>query len=46
MESSGNMIGFYDVIVAAAALERDCEVATFNQRHLARVKGLKIIEPK
>ena len=46
LESSGRMIGYYDVIVAATALERGSEVATFNQRHFAQVKGLTVIEPK
>ena len=46
LESSGEMIGFYDVIVAATALERGSEVATFNRRHFAQVKGLMVIEPK
>jgi predicted nucleic acid-binding protein len=46
LEAAGKMIGFYDVIVAATALERGCEVATFNQRHFTQVKGLVIIEPK
>lgn len=44
LESSGTMIGFYDVIVAATALERGSSVATFNKRHFARVKGLTIVE--
>ncbi|HUZ05944.1 MAG TPA: PIN domain-containing protein [Candidatus Paceibacterota bacterium] len=46
LESSGKMIGYYDLIVAATALERGGEVATFNQRHFAQVSGLKLIEPK
>ena len=46
LESSGNMIGFYDLIVAATALELGSAVATFNQRHFARVRGLKVVEPK
>ena len=46
LETSGRMIGYYDLIVAATALERGSEVATFNQRHFAQVKGLKVIEPK
>jgi len=45
LESSGKMIGYYDLIVAATALERRSEVATFNRRHFAQVQGLKIIEP-
>lgn len=45
LESSGRMIGEYDLIIAATALERDSRVATFNKRPFAAVKGLKIIEP-
>ena len=45
LESSGKMIGFYDVIVAATALERGSGVATFNKQHFAQVKGLTVIEP-
>lgn len=45
LESSGKMIGFYDVIVAATTLERGSVVATFNKRHFALVKGLTVIEP-
>jgi tRNA(fMet)-specific endonuclease VapC len=45
LESAGKVIGSYDLIVAATALERDSEVATFNQRHFARVKGLRVITP-
>lgn len=46
LESSGKMIGYYDVIVAAAALERGSAVATFNQRHFSQVKGLTVILPQ
>ena len=46
VESAGKMIGFYDLIVAATALERGSEVATFNRRHFAPVKGLNVIEPR
>jgi tRNA(fMet)-specific endonuclease VapC len=46
LEGSGNAIGSYDLIVAATALERGSDLATFNQRHFNRVKGLKVIEPK
>ncbi len=45
LESSGKMIGFYDLIVGATALERGSDVATFNKRHFAQIKGLKVIEP-
>ena len=46
LEASGKMIGYYDIIVAATALERGNEVATFNQRHFSQVQGLALIEPK
>ena len=46
LEVSGKMIGFYDLIVGATALERGSQVATFNKRHFARIKGLSIIEPR
>jgi tRNA(fMet)-specific endonuclease VapC len=45
-ESSGKMIGFYDLIVAATALERGSHVATFNKRHFTQIRGLKVIEPR
>jgi|SRR6516164_3287662 tRNA(fMet)-specific endonuclease VapC len=46
LESAGRMIGHYDLIVAATALERGSAVATFNQRHFVQIAGLKVIEPK
>jgi len=46
LEAAGNMISPYDVIVAATALERGSEVATFNKRHFDCVVGLKVIEPQ
>jgi predicted nucleic acid-binding protein len=46
LESSGIMIGFYDVIVAAIALEREGAVVTFNRKHFEMVDGLKIITPR
>jgi tRNA(fMet)-specific endonuclease VapC len=46
LESSGRMIGSYDLIVAATALEGGSAVATFNRRQFVRVPGLKVIEPK
>ncbi len=45
LESSGNMISYYDLIVAATALEHAGGVATFNERHFAKVPGLKLIRP-
>jgi len=46
LQSAGMMIGSYDLIVAATALERGSHVATFNKRHFAAVEGLRIIEPR
>ena len=46
LELSGRMIGYYDIIVAATALQRGGVVATFNRRHFEHVKGLDIIEPE
>jgi tRNA(fMet)-specific endonuclease VapC len=44
--SSGQIIGYYDMIVAATALERGSAVATFNVRHYSQVKGLTVIKPE
>ena len=43
--SAGKMIGYYDIIVAATALERGSAVATFNKRHFSQVNGLSVIQP-
>jgi predicted nucleic acid-binding protein len=45
LESSGNMIGYYDLIVSATALEHRTAVATFNRRHFSKVPGLKVVVP-
>lgn len=45
LEAKGGMIGYYDVIVAATALERGWPVATFNLRHFREVPDLKVILP-
>ena len=46
LESSGKMIGYYDLIVAATALEHGSTIATFNKRHFQNIDGVKVIEPK
>lgn len=46
LESSGQMIGAHDLILAAIAIHTGNAVATFNVRHFSVVKGLKVIEPK
>ena len=45
LSSLGTMIGYYDLLVAATAVERGSAVATFNKRHFAAVAGLKVIVP-
>src|SRR5256884_2772306 len=39
LEASGKMIGFYDLIVGATAVERGSQVATFNKRHFAQIRS-------
>src|SRR5258706_1503650 len=46
LEASGKMIGFYDLIVGATALERGSDVATFNKRRFIQIKALSVIEPR
>jgi len=46
LEREGQMIGYYDLIVAAAALEHGVPIATFNLRHFRLIKGLQVVEPK
>jgi tRNA(fMet)-specific endonuclease VapC len=46
LELSGKMIGFYDLILAATALERGSTVATFNERHFSQIRGLNVVVPK
>lgn len=46
LEGAGKLVGAYDLIVAATAVERNSAVATFNRRHFGLVPGLKLIEPR
>jgi len=46
LEAAGKMIGAYDLIVAATAIERSSTVATFNARHFDVVPGLATITPR
>jgi tRNA(fMet)-specific endonuclease VapC len=45
LEFRGKMIGYYDLIVAATALEHRSAVVTFNKRHFQNVPGMRVIEP-
>jgi tRNA(fMet)-specific endonuclease VapC len=45
LEADGKRAGYYDLIVAATALERRSRVATFNVRHFDCIRGLSVVEP-
>jgi tRNA(fMet)-specific endonuclease VapC len=45
LESSGKMIGSYELILAATAIQAGYTLATFNKRRFAAVKDLSVIEP-
>jgi predicted nucleic acid-binding protein len=38
------MIGYYDPIVAATAMEYGSRLATSNKRHFSAVPGLELVE--
>jgi tRNA(fMet)-specific endonuclease VapC len=42
LRRSGNVIGAYDMAIAAHALSRDALLVTNNEREFSRVPGLKI----
>lgn len=46
LQSEGKVIGAYDQIVAATALEPGSHLARFNKPHFAMVKGLYVVEPR
>jgi tRNA(fMet)-specific endonuclease VapC len=46
LESRSQVTGSHDMILAATALHSGNAVATFNPRHFASVRGLKVIQPK
>ena len=45
LAAAGQVIGPYDLIVAATAVHRRWAVATFNAREFRHVPGLEVIEP-
>jgi tRNA(fMet)-specific endonuclease VapC len=45
LESTGQRIGVYDLILAAMAIEQGSTVVTFNSSRFAAVPGLTVIEP-
>jgi tRNA(fMet)-specific endonuclease VapC len=46
LESAGNIIDDYDMIVAATGIEHGYPVATFNLKHFQSVPGLSVVYPK
>lgn len=44
-QSKGLMPGYYDLIVAATALEHRLTLVTFNAKHFQSVPGLKLLVP-
>src|SRR5689334_4307931 len=45
LEAGGKRTGYYDLIVAATAMERGSQVATFNVKHFDSIRGLTVVEP-
>lgn len=45
LEAAGAMIGYYDVMIAATAIEHGFPVATFNLKHFQLVPGLVVMVP-
>ena len=41
----GTLIGDFDIVIAATALEYDLTVLTFNVRHLGRIPNLRLYTP-
>ena len=42
---AGTTIGAVDLLIAAAALERERSLATLDIRHFDRVPGLRVVTP-
>ena len=43
LKSSGTLIEFRDIFIAAICINHNCELATLNKKHFSRIKNLKII---
>ncbi len=43
VQAAGKMTGYYDLIVAATALHRGSQLATFNRRHFEHIPGLILV---
>lgn len=45
VSEAGQMVGPYDLIVAATALHRRWSVATFNVDEFRQIRGLEVVKP-
>jgi predicted nucleic acid-binding protein len=45
LRSIGQMVGAFDLLIAATAIANDCSVVTLNQREFKRIPGLDVIAP-
>jgi tRNA(fMet)-specific endonuclease VapC len=46
LESMSHLIGAYDMILAATALQNGGTLATFTRRHFGAIKGLNLLKPE
>ncbi len=44
IKEHGNLIPDFDILIAATAVEHDLTLLTFNQRHSARIPGLRLFQ--
>lgn len=45
LRSAGQMVGAFDLLIAATAIANDCSVVTLNPREFNRIPGLNVIAP-
>lgn len=43
LRESGQMIGDFDLVIAASALHHDLKLLTHNTRHFSRIAGLQLL---
>jgi tRNA(fMet)-specific endonuclease VapC len=46
LQRRGELIGDFDILIAATAIEHDLTLLTFNRRHYERVPGLRMYQPE
>ena len=45
LRKRGEPIPFSDVLIAASALQKGCELVTLDTRHFSKVEGLRVVVP-